>query len=692
MAIDCRTSLRRLITFLTSDEVDPGYHSNGRTQEKWFRASPGGQGVAAADLMPFIRISSGEFVWPQQRERDAGAQETASSGGQARRGSESRGPWTLTGVDMHVNARERVFVAGPVGAGKSSLLLAILGGIGKSRGTVELRGRVAYVPQQPWIYNATLRENILFGMAYDAERYNRVVEACALLSDFDVLPDGDQTEIGEKGINLSGGQKARVSLARACYQEADVYLLDDPLAAVDVHVARQLMDECILGILKDRAVVLVTHQIQFLPLADKVVVIKDGRMAACGSFKSVSGEHPDLIHALETAPPRDGLDGKETISKDGDNEELIDGGGHTGSVDAGSKPDSSVGDKGGAGQPSETVGKGQKDATPSGKSILIQDEKMETGTVSTRIWVSLAKCIGSSAAFIIVCLFFSSQMLQTGSDAWLSVWSSAVVDYDGRSGQVDDGTVEGNAVTEFDTNFYLQVYAFLSLATVAALSLSSYTVVTNLLRASRNLHEQMLRRIMYAPTKFFDSTPLGRILNRFTGDINEIDKELRRGLEAVFVKGMKLVFVLVVVLYVTPYFAAIVALMSVVYFYVQRFYRQTSRQLSRIETVSKSHIISLVSETVSGQGSIRAFEAQGRFVDKFNSKCDDYTLAYATSNTANRWLQIRLEFIGNVSVGFSALLAVLGSSSNGAQTAGLVGLSITYALDVTESLNWVCVQ
>lgn len=691
VAIDCRTSLKRLINFLSADEVDPNYHANGRGQDDWNPDAGSARTTPPSAAEPVIRIRKGEFSWPQQRtlEEQADAKKEVSSSSSA--------AWTLSNVEMEIAAGEHIFVVGPVGAGKSSLLLAILGGIDKSPGSVvELRGRVAYVPQQPWIFNASLRENILFGSAYDEELYFKVVQACALTSDFKVLPDGDETEIGEKGINLSGGQKARVSLARACYQDADVYLLDDPLAAVDVHVARHLMDQCVLGILKSKAVVLVTHQTQYLPLADSIVVIKEGTMAASGSLSSVSSEHPHLLDSLDKEPrTREGatcetpVEQGESLDEDArpKHEDLPEEEACLSKEGLAVKPKS--GDTAKEATVAENGSKVTKGGESASKIVLVQDEKMESGAVSMQVWVSLAKTVGSTPAMAIVTLFFLAQLMQTSSDTWLSIWSSAVVMHE-ETAESDAGDGGGGETTvdAFNTTFYLNVYIVITLSTVAAIAISSFSVVSNLLRASRNLHESMLHRIMHAPTKFFDATPMGRILNRFTGDMNEIDKELRKGLDASFQKGMKLLFVLLVVLYVTPPFIVIVGIMAVVYFYVQRFYRQTSRQISRIETVSKSHIISLLSETVSGQGSIRAFDVQHRFISKFNSRGDGYTLAYATSNTCNRWLQVRLEFIGNISVGFSALLAILGSKG-GAGTAGLVGLSITYALDVTESLNWV---
>lgn len=193
---------------------------------------------------------------------------------------------TLKDINMVVPKNTLCAIVGPVGSGKSSVIQAFLGEMDKLSGTVNTVGSIAYVPQQAWIQNATLRDNILFGRKYDRKRYNRVIDACALRADIDILSAGDETEIGEKGINLSGGQKQRVSLARAVYSEADLYLLDDPLSAVDAHVGKHIFEEVIgpNGILGKKTRVLVTHGITFLPQTNNIYVMKDGQISESGSY------------------------------------------------------------------------------------------------------------------------------------------------------------------------------------------------------------------------------------------------------------------------------------------------------------------------------------------------------------------------------------------------------------------------
>ena len=204
---------------------------------------------------------------------------------------------TLTGINLEIPKGEFVTIIGTVGCGKSSLLAALLGNIKRVTGSSNLFGRVAYVPQQAWIQNATLRDNIVFGFGYDEKRYNEVIRVCALQQDLDILPDGDMTEIGERGINLSGGQKQRVSLARACYSPADILLLDDPLSAVDVHVGRHIMEECITKFLKGKTIIMVSHQMQFLPMCDRIVVVTDGKIEHVGTYDELTKAGVNLRQA-----------------------------------------------------------------------------------------------------------------------------------------------------------------------------------------------------------------------------------------------------------------------------------------------------------------------------------------------------------------------------------------------------------
>ena len=396
-------------------------------------------------------------------------------------------------------------VVGKVGCGKSSLLAAVLGEMKKEAGVVCLAGSVAYAAQQPWIVNATVKENILFGRELDVERYEQVLHVCALTQDLDVLPAGDETEIGEKGINLSGGQKARISLARAVYQDADVYLLDDPLSAVDVHVAKHLMEECIEGYLAGKTRVLVTHQIRFLPRADHVVMIDGARIAADGSYQQVAAEQPHLVHG----------DSKDKSEEDG-----ADSKGEGKSPAGGDSPLASL----------RATGAPKKVTGPSASTLndgkTTTKEARKEGKVSSGVWKGYIASVGVSISLLIVLAYVVSQSLQILSDGWLSQWSTASVEY---RAQLDEAAQTGEEEpTPFNETFYTGMYALITLFAAGSIAARSAVVATGVIRSACLHHDKMLACVLRAPTKFFDTTPTGRVLNRFTSDQYTLDNELRQ--------------------------------------------------------------------------------------------------------------------------------------------------------------------
>jgi ATP-binding cassette, subfamily C (CFTR/MRP), member 1 len=235
--------VKRINKFMNAEEIDPNNVTHNASENA-------------------LSVSDGSFTW----------------------GGEST---TLKNINMNVKKGNLTAVVGSVGCGKTSLISALLGEMEKLNGQVNVDGRVAYVPQQAWIQNATLKDNILFGKAFNEQQYNKVVEACALTQDLAMLPGGDETEIGEKGINLSGGQKQRVALARAVYNDADVYLLDDPLSAVDSHVGKHIFDNVFgeNGMLKSKTRLLVTHAVVYLPKVNEIYVMVNGEITESGSYK-----------------------------------------------------------------------------------------------------------------------------------------------------------------------------------------------------------------------------------------------------------------------------------------------------------------------------------------------------------------------------------------------------------------------
>eukprot|EP00960_Hanusia_phi_P063575 765515-Hanusia_phi.AAC.2 len=674
--VESQVALGRLTNYLLADEVDKKYYLNAKEglddpQSLYFSRKEEDQ-LAESPIV----IQDGRFSWsntPTAKQEDKKASNFLSKLLQIfkgvpkmRKGDElTTYNCVLRDIDLEVKKGELCMVAGKVGCGKTSLLCAILGEMKKESGSVSLSGRIAYAAQQPWIKNATVRDNILFGSEYDEEKYGAVIEVCALLQDFEVLPAGDQTEIGEKGINLSGGQKARISLARAVYQDADVYLLDDPLSAVDVHVSKHLFEECIKRYLRGKTIILVTHQIQYLPGADKVLYLDGSRIVAQGTFASISEAHPHLIDTSHSS----------SMSRNNSQDDLSKGG----ELKSSSSTDKLT--NGTNGEKKARVLKSQSSTGLDSKTIT--KEARKSGTVPLAVWTSYARSMGVHIAASVILAYVLSQLIQSANDFWLTVWSSAYLAHD----QASELQLVGTTPAPVNTGFYLGIYAIITLVSLGSVTVRSGFVAVGALRAAVKLHNGMLEQVLRAPTRFFDTTPTGRVLNRFTSDMYTLDNEMRETLSMMLMCVVRVVQVSLVIIYVTPTFLPIVIPLSYVYYRVQQFYRNSSRELKRLESVAKSPIFAQFSETLNGLSTIRSFGSQHDFVVNSQQLNDYFSRAYFSNNASNRWLAVRLEFIGNIAIGCASLFAVLQNASDPA-AAGLVGLSITYALEVTGTLNW----
>ncbi|KAG0364270.1 ABC transporter type 1, transmembrane domain-containing protein [Gamsiella multidivaricata] len=556
---------------------------------------------------------------------------------------------TLMDINIKVARGDLTAVVGRVGQGKSSLLNAIIGDMYRRQGSVKVYGRLAYVPQQAWIVNATLKDNIIFGNEFDQARYDHILMACGLLPDIAMLPAGDQTEIGERGINLSGGQKQRVSLARAAYENADVYLFDDPLSAVDAHVDQHLWQHLIgpTGLLKDKTRLLVTHAIHHLEHTDRIIVIKEGRVAEVGRYNDLMEAKDSLYQLITEYSVNQGRARKEKSAEQGD-DDLSDEDGMT--EDGGEK---------------EALAVVQKDE----KAELVAEEKMELGSVSWGVYVIYAKAASLKYSLLVVSLFVIGQAVQIGTNVWLKYWSSVA------------GT-NRHTIAEF-----LGVYAALIVAYMVLNVGSSYiTMAIAAIRASNRLHDLLLTKMLRLPMSFFDTTPLGRIVNRFSSDIFSLDELLPWNFINVFLCATSVIGTIVVIATSTPIFLVMVPPLVVIYLLTQTYYIRTSRQLKRIESVSKSPIYQHFSETLSGVTTIRALGANERFIQDNAGKADIAANAYFSWVTSNRWLQVRLEALGAVIVLAAALFAVL--SRNTLDSAN-VGLALSYALSVTQDITWL---
>uniref|UniRef100_A0A8C6UTE3 Multidrug resistance-associated protein 1 n=1 Tax=Neogobius melanostomus TaxID=47308 RepID=A0A8C6UTE3_9GOBI len=670
--VQASVSLKRLRTFLSHEELQ-----EDSVDRSAVLGSPDG-----------ISITDGAFSW-----------------------SRSEAPTLKSLLNVQIPEGSLVAVVGLVGSGKSSLLSALLGEMDKIEGTASVKGSVAYVSQQAWIQNSTLKENIVFGQELNDPWYQQVVEACALRPDMEILPAGDDTEIGEKGVNLSGGQKQRVSLARAIYCDRSVYLLDDPLSAVDAHVGKHIFDKVIgpQGLLKDKTRVLVTHGLSYLPQADLILVMGEGQVTERGSYQQLLTTDGAFAEFLRTYASVDNNDSGKTQCHPPNMTERLSPPNMTKRLSPPnmtkrlsppnmterlsppnmterlslsppnmtkrlslSPPNMTKRLSLRSIQPSQKQQEAEKgsERAKSGAGKLTEADKASTGQVKLSVFLTYAKAIGVPLTVVSVLLFFTHHLLSLFSNYWLSWWT-------------DDPVVNG---TQPDRLMRLGVYGSLGLFQGVAVFGYSLSMSIGGIMASRYLHQCMLHDVLRSPISFFERTPSGNLVNRFSKEIDTIDSVIPSILKMFTGSMFNVLSCCVVILTATPLVAIIIPFLGVLYFFVQRFYVASSRQLKRLESVSRSPIFTHFNETLLGASVIRAFREQKRFIGESDLRVDHNQEAYFPSIVANRWLAIRLEFVGNCIVSCAALFAVMARSS---LSPGIMGLSITYALQLTASLNWL---
>ncbi|KAM8738721.1 ATP-binding cassette sub-family C member 2 isoform 1-T2 [Acanthopagrus schlegelii] len=595
----------------------------------------------------------------------------------------------LKNLSLDIKPGRLVAVVGAVGSGKSSLMSALLGEMHCTKGFINIQGSLAFVPQQAWIQNATLRDNILFGSPHEEDRFQDVIKACALAPDLELLPGGDLTEIGEKGINLSGGQKQRVSLARAAYSQADIYLLDDPLSAVDSHVGKHLFDKVIgpNGVLKEKTRILVTHGVSFLPYVDEIVVLVDGVVSEVGSYKSLrarkgafsefidtyAGEQNNQMHSesdrdqdvadVELIPEREDTQPdsplEDTVTVTLKRESSIRRSQRNGSVRL--RKNSSI-------KKVQDVGESKKGQR------LIEKETMETGQVKLSVYLQYLRAMGWGYSVMVFVVYFIQNIAFIGQNLWLSDWTN------------DAAVYYNMTYPNWKRDTRVGVFGALGVAQGLFVFLGTLLLANASVNASGILHSRLLNNILRVPMMFFDTTPTGRVVNRFAKDIFTVDEAIPQSFRSWILCLLGVLGTLFVICLATPFFTILIVPLSVVYYFVQRFYVATSRQLRRLDSVSRSPIYSHFSETVSGLSVIRAYGHQERFLKHNEMTIDGNLKSVYPWIVSNRWLAIRLEFLGNLVVFFSALFAVISRDS---LDSGLVGLSISYALNVTQTLNWL---
>ncbi|CAH0481730.1 unnamed protein product [Peronospora belbahrii] len=585
----------------------------------------------------------------------------------------AEGP-TLRSVNFAARMSELHAIVGHVGSGKSTLLAGILGDACCSAGSVAVRGRVAYVSQQPFIQNATVRDNITFGLEFDAEKYKEALRVSSLKKDLRILTAGDLTEIGEKGINLSGGQRTRVAIARAVYQDADIYLLDDILSAVDSHVGADIFNECIKKTLKDKLVVLVTHSLSFVNQCDDIIVIADGRIAEHGSYNKLMAKKSLLTQMVSNYVKSEKEDNDEkapaAILREDELVELSNE--ETYATPSHRKSSGS--------RMQRRLSRASSSKSDDSQAIIANDgqlmvkEDRSVGNVSWSVYGVWIRAFGGMCmAFVVVLGFFSAQCLTLLATFWISYWSEEASKY-------PDSQM-----------YYVYVYMLINVAYAMVLFARVILLYVGSLHASRLLFSKLLTQTLRAPTSFFDTTPLGRIVNRMSKDIYTLDESIPGTIVGLLSTIASVVITLVTISYVMPMFMIILAPVLVGYFTSQRYFIKTSRELQRLDSISRSPLFALLSETLDGLSTIRAFGVENSFIMHNYHLLDTNQRAYFLNFSVNCWLALRLEFVGTCIATAATFAAVLAHNSNPTKDtafAGIVGVSLTYAFTITQPLNW----
>ena len=574
----------------------------------------------------------------------------------------------LKNISLSIKCGDLVGVIGPVGAGKSSLLDALLGEMQRTEGQIAVnrppRG-VGFVKQEAWLQQGTVRDNIMWGKAYQHNWYNKVIEACALKQDFTQLACGDLSQVGEQGVTLSGGQRARVALARAVYQDKDIYLIDDIFSAVDGDVAAHIYKKCILGLLKSKTRILCTHHNRYLHAADSIIVVKDGRVEYHGPpSQMLLNDHQgdrktsDMNYSMLCTPSLTGrnsptLETRDTRDHDDTCESITDIGDHN-------------------------------------TSVQVEPERRETGTVKMKVYRQYMRAVGPWLSSLIMISLLAMQTTRNLTDVWLANWVSHSANntspntsyyeetpyyYDGYSDSVD-----------LNVKYYLIVYGVIAVSNSLFSLMRAFLFAYGGVCAARTLHSKLLKTVIRGKILFFDLTPVGQILNRFSSDMSTVDDSLPFILNIFLANMFGVVGPLIVTVYAVPWICLILLPLTFIYVNIQGRYRPASRDLRRISSVAMSPIYSHYSETLSGVTTIRAMQAVARFERENLDKLENSMKTNYSSQAASQWLELRLQLIGCAVVAGVAVIAVLQHHIAGADP-GMVGLAISYALGITGKLS-----
>ncbi|WFD31666.1 hypothetical protein MSPP1_002705 [Malassezia sp. CBS 17886] len=554
--------------------------------------------------------------------------------------------FAMAPLSLTIARGELCAIIGPVGSGKSSLILGAIGEMQRTGGEVTWGSkRIAYCSQSAWIQNATVRDNILFGQPWDEERYWACIDRAELPADLTLLQNGDLTEIGERGVTLSGGQKQRVSIARALYYDADIVCLDDPLSAVDAHVGKALFKKVVLQLRAEgRAVILVTHAIQYLPQADKVVAMDDGAVEEVGTYDELMRAGGNFAQAMANY----GL--LRESGEEADADELA-------AVVEGERAPHKALDRAAL-------------SKEGGKTM--EDEERNTGSVDGHVYASYLRA--GRGWLIVPVLILSASAMQAVtnlSSYWIVWWQG------------------WQASGKHELGFSIGLYVMLGMMQLLFnFTLDVFLGVMTFF-ASRKLHDEAMKRVMYAPMSWFDTTPLGRVMNRFGKDIDVLDNQLSNLLRQCVSTVMSILGAAIMTIVLTYYFAIVVVFIFVVAYIFAQFYRSSAREFKRVDAMLRSRLYSHFAESLSGLTTIRAYHEADRFLGEIYERTDLQNRAYFLTITNQRWLGLRLDMLSTICVLVVGILAATGAASLTPSTAGVV---LSLIVTIAQTLGFLTRQ
>ncbi|XP_022098589.1 multidrug resistance-associated protein 5-like isoform X2 [Acanthaster planci] len=663
----------------------------------------------------------------EQDEKDA----TVSDGLLENTG-ETQGPTiTLKSINLVVPRSHLVGICGSVGSGKSSLLNTLLDQLNLLDGRIAAKGSFAYAAQQAWITNASVKDNILFGEPYDEQRYKKAIFSCCLERDLEIMSDGDRTEIGERGVNVSGGQKQRISLARAYYSDRDIYLLDDPLSAVDAHVGKHIFTHCIHGVLRGKTVLFVTHQLQYLRDCDYVVLMRDGKIAEQGTHDGLvaaGSEYARLIDTFHGKGEDDEEDVNEAIPEIKHDDENM------------NKEESSQAE---ISEHKEEADEETEEKEETEVVKLIGEEDQGHGTVAFATYKSFVHFTGSRFwAFLVPFLMFMTMLSSIFTNIWLSIWIQAATVWrnqtqvptsipevstsspwlsattlfmnnssddfiinstDGAANDYYDeyafttssaNAGDGQNSTADGIAFFMAIYAGIFGLTYFFLIVSSFVFIVTVLRATTRIHDSLLRKIMRCPMSFFDTTPLGRILNRFSKDMDEVDLLLPMNLQRCLFFLSCVIIIQGFFVSIFPFYGVVLVIVLAVGIFLYVMFRKGYCEIKRMDNTTRSKVVSHISATMQGLTTIKAYGQGKRFTTKFEELLDTNSLIMELFFMAPRWTAARMDLLSSVLLLVLCALILIFKSSlfSPAIAAMAIGQAISISGGLLQEVILSCTQ